>query len=122
MTPLLTTGHHTVDGTPVGQAAYIAIVDKEVGLELTGEMGIVVGGLLGIVAIGSIELHTTLTTPLDGVIKQLSLTTGPENDTMTVGNDHLQRVDGKGALLPYLGITILNNRPIKIYCYNHIRL
>ena len=119
MAPLLASRYHTVDSTPIGQSAHIAIVDKEVGLQLAGEVGIIISGLLRIVAIGGIELNTTLATPLKGLVQELALTAGPEDEAMAIGNEHLQRLNGEGALLTYLGIFILDNRTVEIYCYNH---
>ena len=72
--PLLAMGDHAIDGAPIGQTADVTVVDEEVGLELAGEVGIVVCGFLGIVAVDGIELHAALTTPLDGIVKQPALT------------------------------------------------
>ena len=82
-------------------------------------MGIVVGGLLGVVAVGGVELHTTFTTPREGFIQQLALTTGPKDDTVTVGDDHLQSVDGEGTLLTYLGITVFDDCSVEVDCDYH---
>ena len=114
MTPLLTTGDHAVDSAPVGESTDITVVDEEVGLQLAGEMRIVVGGLLWIVTVGSIELHTALTTPLEGLLQELSFTTGPEHQTMTILYEHLQCLNSKRALLTNLRIFILDDRPVKI--------
>ena len=119
MPPLLAMGYHPVDGAPVGETANVAVVDEEVSLQLAGEVGIVFSGLLGVVAVGCVELHATLTTPLEGLLQELALTTGPENQTMAVGNEHLQRLNGEGALLTDLGVFILDNRTVKINCNDH---
>ena len=75
VTPLLASGNHAIDGTPVGQSTHIAVIDEKVGLQLTGEVRIVLGRLFWIVAIGGIELHATFPTPIDGIVQQLSLAT-----------------------------------------------
>ena len=113
MTPLLATGNHAIDGAPVGETAHIAVVDKEVCLQLTGEVGVVVGGLLGIVAVGSIELHTTLAAPLDGIVQELALTTGPEHQAMAVGNEHLQGLYSKRTFLADFGVFIFDDGSVK---------
>ena len=120
MTPLLAMGDHAVDGAPVGESAYIAVVDEEVGLQLAGEVGIVVGGLLGVVAIGGIELDAALTTPLEGLVKKLALATGPEDQAMAILDEHLEGLGGERTLLTDLRIAVLDDRPVKIYCYYHI--
>ena len=121
MTPLLAMGDHAVDGAPVGESAYIAVVDEEVGLQLAGEVGIVVGGLLGVVAIGGVELDAALTTPLEGLVKKLALATGPEDQAMAILDEHLQGVDGEGAFLANLGVFIFDDGPVEInsYCHNY---
>lgn len=119
VTPLLATGDHSIDGAPIGETTDITVVDKEVGLQLSGEVGIVISGLLGVVAVSSVELHTTLTTPLESLFEKLALATGPKDQAVTIGNEHLQRLSGEGALLADLGVTVLNDRAVKIYSYYH---
>ena len=120
MTPLLTMGDHAVDGAPVGESTDVTVVDEEVGLQLAGEVGIVVSGLLGVVAVGSVEFYTALTTPVNGGLQELALTTGPEDEAMAVLDEHLEGLGGEGALLTDLRVAVLDDRPVKIYCYNHI--
>ena len=120
VTPLLAMGDHSVDCAPIGETANVPVVDEEIGLEFAGEVGIVFGGLLGIVAVGGIKLHATLPTPLQGLIEKLALATSPEDQAVAVGNEHLQRLNGKGAFCANLGVAVLDDRPVKIYCYNHI--
>ena len=119
MTPLLATGDHPIDGAPIGQATYVAVVDKQIGLQLACEVGIVVEGFLRVVAVDSIKLHAAFTTPLESRIQELTLTASPEDQTMTVGNEHLQRLSGEGALLADLRVFILNDRAVEINCNNH---
>ena len=119
VTPFLATGDHTVDGTPVGEATDVAVVDEEVCLQLAGEVGIVVGGLLGVVAVGGVEFHATLTTPLEGLVEEFTLATAPEDQAMTIGNEHLEGLNGEGALLADLGVFILDDRSVEINCNDH---
>ena len=120
MTPLLAMGDHAVDGAPVGEATDVTVIDKEVGLQLAGEVGIVVSGLLGIVAVGSVEFYTALTTPVNGGLQEFALATGPEDEAMAILDEHLEGLDREGALLTDLRVAVLDDRPVKIYCYNHI--
>ena len=61
--PLVLILNHAINGTPIRQTTQITIIDKQVDLQLTREVGIVIGGLLGIIAIRGIELQSTLATP-----------------------------------------------------------
>ena len=119
VTPFLATGDHAVDGAPVGEATDVAVVDEEVCLQLAGEVRVVVSGLLGVVAVGGVELHTTLTTPLEGLVEEFALATAPEDQAMTIGNEHLQRLNGEGALLADLGVFVLDDRSVEINCDDH---
>ena len=119
VTPFLAMGDHAVDGAPVGQSAHIAIVNEEVGLQLAGEVGIIISGLLRIVAIGGIELNTTLATPLKGLVQELALTAGPEDEAMAILDEHLEGLGGEGALLTDLRVAVLDDRTVKIYCNDH---
>ena len=119
MTPLLLAGDHPVDGAPVGQATEVAVVDEHVGLQLAREVGVVVGGLLRVVAVGSVELHAALTAPLEGILQEFALTAGPQHQTVVVLLQELQRLNGKGTFVAYLGVTVIDDRSVKINCNNH---
>ena len=120
MTPFLAMGDHAVDGAPVGESTDVTVVDEEVGLQLAGEVGVVVSGLLGVVTVGSVEFYAALTTPVNGGLQELALMTGPEDEAMAVLDEHLEGLGGEGALLTDLRVAVLDDRPVKIYCYNHI--
>ena len=120
MVPLLAVADHTIDGAPVGQSTQAAIIDKEVGLELTREMGVVFEGLLGIVAVHGIELHAALAAPAQGSIQEFALAAGPQDELMPVGNEHLEGLHGEGYLLPYLGISVVDDGSVEINRYRHI--
>ena len=115
--PLFAAADHPVDGAPVGEASQVTVVDEEVGLQFTGEMGVVVGALLGIVAVGGVELDAAFAAPGEGIFQELSLAAGPEYKAVTVGNEHLECLDGEGTLATYLGIFVLDDRAVEIYGY-----
>ena len=117
--PSLILRDHFVDGAPVGEAAYVTVVDKEIDLELTGEMLVVAGFLLGIVAVDGPELHASLPAPLHRLIEQLALTDTPEDELVVIADEHLQRLNSERTLLANLGITVLDNRPVEINCDGH---
>ncbi len=122
VTPGFLTGDHTVDGAPVREAADITVVDEEVGLEFSREVRIVISSFLGIVAVGSVELYTTLTTPVQSVVEQLALAAGPQHQAVVVVYEHLEGINGEGALRTNLGVPIFYYCSIKINCYYHINL
>ena len=71
-------GDHLVDYLPVRQSSEIAVVDKEVRLELPAEVSVRLG-LLGEVLIDGVEGDPPLLTPPDRFVQQLSLTDRPED-------------------------------------------
>ena len=101
--------NHAIDGAPVGQTSKVAVVNKEIYHELAREVGVVFYRFLRIVAVGSIELDTTLMTPLQGCLEELALTTSPKDQTMPIGNEHLEGLYSEGALGTYLRIAVLND-------------
>ena len=111
--------NHTIDGAPVGEATQVAIVDKNVGFEFAREMGIIIGGFFGVVAINGIELEATLATIFYSLIEQMALTNRPQNDTMTILAQHLQGIDGERNLLAYLRVLMGYNCTVEIYCDQH---
>ena len=122
MAPLFAAGDHTVDGTPVGEAADIAVVDEDVGLELAGEVGIGVGGFFWVVAVGGVELDAAFAAPVEGCIEELALATGPEDEAVVVGDEHLEGVDGEGALGTDIGVAVFDDRAVKVDCNYHERI
>ena len=79
---------HLIDLSPVGNAADVAVVNPDIGLDLTREVIVPFYFLLRIVLVDCIELHTALTTPVDGIIEKLSFAYAPENQTMLVLDEH----------------------------------
>ena len=107
---------HPIDGAPVGKASEVAVVDEHIGLELAGEMGVVIGGLLGVVAVDGIELQATLAAPLDGFVQELALTDGPQDQEVAVLAEHLQGVDGEGDLLADGGVVMGDDGAVEVDC------
>ena len=114
--PLMVVLDHPVDGAPVGEASQVAVVDEEIDLQLAGEMGVVVGGLLGVVTVDGIELEAAFTAPVDGLIQQWSFSYGPEDQAMAILSEHLQGVDGEGDLLANGGVFMGKDCTVEIYC------
>jgi len=110
---------HPIDGAPVGQATEVAVVDEHIDLELAGELGVVIGGLLGIIAIDGIELQATLAAPLDGFVQERPLTDGPQDQEVAVLAEQLQGVDGEGDLLADSGILMGDDGAVEVDCDGH---
>ena len=117
--PGLVVGDHLVDGAPVGEATKVTVIDEDISLELTGEVLIMTGILLGIVTIHRPELNAAFPTPLDSFLQELTLTDTPEDQLVAIANKHLQRLNGKGFLLANSRIPMLYDRTIKIDSYYH---
>ena len=115
--PLVMILDHSVDGAPIRQAAQITVVDEHVDLELAREMGVVIGGLLGVVAIHCVKLQTTLATILYGFVEEFSLADRPENQTVAILAKHLKGVDGEGNLFAYPWVFMGNYCTVEINCY-----
>ncbi len=114
------TVNHAVDGTPVGQATDTAVVDEEIGLQLTGEVGIVIRRLFRVVTVYGIELDAALAAPVYCVVEELALATGPENQAMVIVDQHAQGVGGEREFAANLRITVLYYCSIKIDCNYHL--
>ena len=110
---------HAIDGAPVGQATQVAIVDKDIHLELAREMRIVIGRLLGVIAIHRIELQAASATPFYGLLEKLPFANRPQNQLVAILAQHLQGIDGKGYLLAYLRIFMGDDGAIEIDCDSH---
>ena len=110
---------HPIDGAPVGQASEVAVVDEQIGLGFAGEMGVVIGGLLGVVAVDGVELQAALAAPLDGVVQELALPDGPQDEEVAVLAQHLQGVDGEGELLADGGVLMGDDGAVEVDCDNH---
>ena len=119
MVPLTVMTYHTIDSTPVRETTQVTVINKYINLQFPREVGIVISSFFWIVTINGIELHTSLTTPVHGVVQQLTFTHTPQDYLMSVLTEHLQRLNGKRYLLANLRISVFYNCTIKIYCYCH---
>ena len=109
-----------VDVAPIGQIAHIAVVDKEVGLELATGGHARLGFLLGEVGIDGIELQAALAAKRYGLVEQFAFANGPKDQTMVILLQALEGGDGEREFLAYLRVTMFDNGSVEIYCYQHI--
>lgn len=77
--------NHFVDDAPVVQAAYVAVVDVEVGVELAA---VAVGwGLLalGKVTVHCVELEAALAAKVYGLLQQVAFANAPQDESVALG-------------------------------------
>lgn len=79
--------NNLVDGAPVGKAAYGAVVDEEVGVELAGVDGRWVDFFAGIVGVDGEEFEPTLGAEVDRFLQEVAFTGGPEDEAVAFGLD-----------------------------------
>ena len=111
---------HGVNIAPFRNAAQVVVVNVNIGYHLGGVAG--KQGVLRLVAVHGIEFQPLLATELHRIVQQLPLTGGEQNNLMPFLLEQLQGFYGKWELLADLGIFVLYNGPVKIYCYCHLFL
>ena len=99
-------GNHLVDGSPVGQSSNVAVIYPHVGLQLAAESLVLGEVLFGEVLVDGVEFHSALAAPFYGVFQQFSLAYAPEDQLVSVLDEHLQGLGGKGQFLANLGIGV----------------
>ena len=114
--------NHLVDGTPVGEAADGAVVDEEVGVELAGADAGFVHFLAGVVAVDCEEFESTGFAEVDGFLKELAFTCGPEDEPVAFFLEFSECGCGEGEFLADVGITVFYDGSVKIYCDEHFCL
>ena len=110
---------HFADGAPVRETAYGAVVDEEVGVKLAGADAGLVDFLAGIVAVDGEEFKAALCAEIDGFLQELAFASGPEDEPVAFFLKFSERCYGEGKFLADVGITVLNDSTVKIYCYKH---
>ena len=115
--PLDTIMDHAVDGAPIGETTEVAVIDEDIDLQLATEVVVVGEGLLRIVTIDGIELDAAFTTPVDGLIEELAFADRPQDEFVTLGNEHAEGLDGEGDLGADLGVTVFDDRSVEINSY-----
>lgn len=110
-----------VNHAPVGEAAHLAVVDEEVGLEFAAADGRAVHLLVGVVAVHGEKFHAALTAELNRLVEQMPLAYGPEYQAVSVALQHLQCGCGKGNLLANRRVFVFDDGPVEIDCYGHVR-
>ena len=112
---------HLIDGTPVGEATEVAVVDEEVGTGLAASIGARLGVIfVGVVGIDGIEFEAALAAELDCLVQEFALADGPQDELVAFGLQLLEGCNGKGYLLANLRILVFYNGSVKIYCYEHM--
>ena len=74
-----------IDGAPVGEAAYGAVVDEEVGVELAGVDGRCVDFLAGVVGVDGEEFEAAFCAEVNGFLQEFAFTGGPKDEPVAFG-------------------------------------
>lgn len=109
--------NHLIDGSPVGQSAYVAVVDIDFGIEFPGTMRACCQRVVGV---DGVEFEPLVATPLYGFVEQLAFTVGPEYEYVAFGFETFQCGYGEWAFASYARVVVLYDGSVEIYSYNHI--
>ena len=112
--------HHLVDGAPVGQAAEVAVVDEEVGVELAAVGCRFARVLAGVVAVDGVEFEAALAAVFDGFVEEVALAHAPQDEQVAFGLQFFQGCDGEGDFLAYVGVFVLDDGPVEVYGDGHV--
>ena len=111
-----------VNGAPVGEAAEGAVVDEEVGVELAGADAVFVDFFAWVVAVDGEEFEAAFFAEVYGFLQELAFTGGPEDERVSFRLYLLEGCYGEGEFLADVGITVLYDRTVEVYCYEHLFL
>lgn len=109
--------NHLVDDTPVGKAAEIAVINENIGSELSRlpDNFIRVVADLRMVRIDGVKLDPAGGTPFDSLFEQIAFANRPEDEPMAFGDQQFQCRCGNGISFPisgYLCSTIVPSKSI----------
>ena len=110
---------HFVDGAPFGEAAYGAVVDEEVGVELAGADAGFVDFFAGVITVDCEEFKASLCAEINGFLQEIAFAGGPEDEPVAFFLKFSKSCYGEGKFLADVGITVLYDSTVKIYCYKH---
>lgn len=112
--------NHFVDDAPVVQAAYVAVVDVEVGVQFAA---VAVGRVLlalGKVAVHCIELESASAAKVYSLLQQVAFANAPQYESVALGLQFFQCGYGKWSLFSYLWVLVFHDSSVKVYCYYHV--
>ena len=110
---------YLVDGTPVRETADCAVVDEEVCVELAGTDAGFVDFLAWVVAVDGEEFESTFFAEVDRFLEELAFTGSPEDESVPFLLKSFEGCYGEGKFLADVGVTVLNDGTVEIYCYKH---
>lgn len=114
-------GDHLVDHAPVWQAAKVAVIDEQVGLQLAwgGRCVLAFVVFLWMVAVDGVELQSTLAAPVNSILQEPAFADRPKDQGMMIRLKTLEGVYSERDLLPDLRVLVFHNGSVKIDCYYH---
>lgn len=102
---------HLVDGSPVGEAAHVAVVDVAIGVYFAwagAGCGHGIGGVHGM------EFKAARAAPFHGFVEFAALAVGPEYEDVAVVAELFEGVDGERDLSSYAGVFVLDDRAVEV--------
>ena len=114
--------NHLVDNTPVGKAAEVAVINENVGSELSWLLNnfIRVVADFRMIRVDGVKLDSAGGTPFDSLFEQIAFANRPENEFMAFGDQQFQSCCGKGYFSPYFRISVFYDSSVKVNCDGHV--
>ena len=80
----LSAGDNLIDLPPIGETGDASVVDEVVGLNLAGEVVVVVNLFFRIVSVDSPEFHSPFFAPVDSLLQSLAFAHTPQNEAVMI--------------------------------------
>ena len=90
-------------------------------MELAGTDAGFVNFLAGVVAVDGEEFESAFFAEVDGFLQELAFAGSPEDEPVAVFLKFSECCCGEGKFLADVGITVLNDGTVEIYCYEHLK-
>ena len=113
--------NHLVDDTPVGKTAEVAVINENIGSELSRLLYnfIRVVTDLRMIRIDGVKLDPAGGTPFDSLFEKIAFTNRPEDEPMAFGDQQFQCCCGKWNFFSDFGIPVFYNSSVKVNCDGH---
>ena len=113
--------NHLVDDTPVGKTAEVAVINENIGSELSRLLYnfIRVVTDLRMIRIDGVKLDPAGGTPFDSLFEQIAFANRPEDEFMAFGDQQFQCCCGKWNFFSDFGIPVFYDSSVKVKCDGH---
>ena len=89
-------------------------------MELAGTDAVLVDFFAGVVAVDGEEFKAAFGAEINGFLQELAFAGGPEDEPVAFFLKFFKRCYGEGKFLADVGITVLYDGTVEIYCYKHL--